>query len=168
MADFETAYSLTIRSEGGYVLTNDPRDTGKQTYAGISRKFNPQWIGWHSIDRGDTPDTNSVREFYRKAFWNRVNGDSITTQDVANNIYDFAVNAGVKTAIKLAQIVVGVQPDGVIGPKSMAALNSIDGQVFKMAYALAKIARYRDIVQKNKSQRAFLLGWINRSLDGVA
>jgi hypothetical protein len=36
-----------------------------------------------------------------------------------------------------------------------------------MAYALAKIARYRDIVRKDKTQIKFLLGWINRTLEGV-
>jgi hypothetical protein len=36
-----------------------------------------------------------------------------------------------------------------------------------MSYALAKIARYRDIVQRDKTQIKFLLGWINRTLAGV-
>jgi hypothetical protein len=37
-----------------------------------------------------------------------------------------------------------------------------------LAYTLAKIARYRDIVTKNREQGKFLLGWINRSLGGLA
>jgi len=31
-------------------------------------------------------------------------------------------------------------------------------------YALAKIARYRDIVTRDRSQMKFLLGWLNRTL----
>jgi hypothetical protein len=36
-----------------------------------------------------------------------------------------------------------------------------------MAFTLAKIARYRDIVRKDKTQLKFLVGWINRALEAV-
>ena len=85
---------------------------------------------------------------------------------IAQTIFDFHVNAG-GVAIKLAQLVVGSTPDGVMGSKTVAALNTIDPGKFVMSYALAKIARYRDIVQRDKTQIKFLLGWINRTLAGV-
>ena len=71
-------------------------------------------------------------------------------------------------AIKLAQLVVGATPDGGIGPKTVEKLNQVaDGQRFKEAYALAKIARYAEICNKNREQSKFLLGWINRTLRGL-
>ena len=85
-------------------------------------------------------------------------------QDIAESLFSFAVNAGQGTAIKLAQIVVGVTPDGAIGPKTLMAINGIDTDYFRAAFALAKITRYRDIVQRDRSQIKFLLGWINRTL----
>ena len=36
-----------------------------------------------------------------------------------------------------------------------------------LAYALAKITRYRDIVQRDRTQGKFLLGWLNRTLNGL-
>ena len=78
------------------------------------------------------------------------------------------MNAGVATAVKLAQIVVGTTPDGKFGPKTAAAVNAADPDLFMARYALAKIARYAAIVSKDSSQRAFLLGWINRALRGAA
>jgi lysozyme family protein len=67
-------------------------------------------------------------------------------------------------AVKLAQLVVGATPDGSVGQRTLQALNAYDPEKFVMAYALAKIARYRDIVTRDKTQAAFLLGWINRTL----
>ena len=68
---------------------------------------------------------------------------------------------------KLAQVVAGVTPDGSVGPKTIEALSSIGPGAFRPAFALAKIARYRDIVMRNRSQGAFLLGWINRTLEAL-
>lgn len=168
MADFLPAYEEMIKNEGGYKLTNVKGDRGGQTYAGIARKRWPDWAGWMDIDHGEIPDTQRVRDFYRVNFWDRVRGDDIERQAVAQNLFDFAVNAGPVTAIKLAQLVVDVTADGALGPKTLAALNAFDEPLFVAAYALAKIARYRDIVAKDRTQAKFLLGWINRTLKEAA
>lgn len=167
MADFLPAFEAMIRNEGGYVLHDVPGDRGGMTYAGIARNMNPQWPGWALIDRGSEVPAQLVREFYKANYWNPIQGDQITSQVIAQTIFDFHVNAGA-VARKLAQLVVGATPDGAIGPKTVAALNAYDPDRFVMAYALAKIARYRDIVSRDRSQLKFLLGWINRTLQGVA
>lgn len=168
MAEFLPAYEKMIVAEGGYKLTDIANDKGGQTYAGISRKFHPDWQGWKAVDLGLIPASDLVRGFYREKFWEVVRGDSIIRQDIADSLFSFAVNAGTKTAIKLAQIVVGVTPDGAIGPKTLMAINGIDTDYFRAAFALAKITRYRDIVQRDRTQCRFLLGWINRTLKDAA
>ncbi len=91
---------------------------------------------------------------------------------MASSVFNFVVNTSAPgrpaVAVKLAQLVVGVTPDGSVGPRTLAALNAHDPEKFVLAYALAKVARYRDIVTRDRSQREFLLGWINRALAGVA
>ena len=168
MADFIQAYERTTLNEGGYVLTNHAGDRGGQTYAGIARKYHPDWSGWAAIDRGETPATSLVRDFYRESFWEPVKGDQINDQRTAETIYDFGVNANHKVAIKLAQIVLGVAPDGVIGPVTLQALNTMDAELFKARYALAKLARYLEIVKRDPSQRQWLVGWCNRLLKEAA
>lgn len=156
-----------IRNEGGYVLHNVAGDRGGVTYAGIARNMQPNWEGWQLIDRGEQVPAHMVRDFYRREFWAPISGDEIVHQAVAQAIFDFHVNAGAP-ARKLAQLVVGTTPDGAIGPKTVAALNAYDAEKFVLAYALAKIARYRDIVTRDRGQGKFLLGWINRTLQGLA
>ncbi len=164
MADFAPAFEEMIVNEGGYKLTNIAGDRGGQTYAGIARTMNPQWPGWAAVDRGEVPPSELVRAFYRANFWDAVAGDAIADQSVAANLFDFGVNAGPRVAVKLAQLVVGATPDGVPGPKTVAALNAASPDLFIARYALAKLGRYRDIVTRDRSQIKFLLGWINRTL----
>lgn len=165
MADFAPAFERVLLAEGGYQLTNNTNDRGQQTYAGISRRSNPTWTGWAYIDQGQTPPSALVRERYRAAYWDPLRLDALTSQAVAESIYGCAVNSGVKVAAKLAQVAIGTTPDGDVGPKTIAALNGMsDPSLFLARFTVAKIARYRDIVTKDKTQRQWLLGWINRAL----
>ena len=163
MADFLPAFEVMIKNEGGYVLHDVPGDRGGMTYAGIARNMNPQWPGWPLIDAKQDVPAQMVRDFYKANFWDNIRGDELQHQAIAQTIFDFHVNTG-RPARVLAQLVVGATPDGSFGPRTVAALNAYDPEKFVMAYALAKIARYRDIVTRDRTQIKFLLGWINRTL----
>lgn len=164
---FEKAFSATMAREGGYVLHTVEGYTGGMTYAGIARNKNPDWPGWKHVDRGDVPPTEMVRKFYYTGYWVPIRGDELR-YDIAASIFDFAVNSSAPgrpvTAVKLAQQVAGVEPDGVIGPKSVAALNAIPAEIFEAQFFVQKMRRYAEIVAKNRTQSKFLFGWLNRSL----
>lgn len=171
MAEFNPAFEKMIRNEGGYKLHHVSGDKGGQTFAGIARNYHPGWSGWRLIDADDldNPDlTARVRDFYKENYWDRVKGDDIAKQKTAETLFDFAVNAGYRTAVKLAQLVVDATPDGILGPKTLAKLNQAAEDDFALRYALAKIARYAEIVNRDRSQNKFLLGWLNRTLKEVA
>lgn len=178
MADFNKAYAKTMAHEGGYV--NDPDDRGGETYKGIARKFNSKWEGWQIIDqhktKGNFPGNleqddalqTMIRHFYEVGYWDPLRADQIDSQAIAETLFDFAVNAGVRTASRLAQTVVEVTVDGVIGPQSLAAINRSDEKNFLTAFALAKIARYVHLVETRPVNRKFFYGWVRRALGGVA
>lgn len=167
MADYAQAFEIMIRNEGGYVLHNVPGDRGGMTYAGIARNMQPRWPGWALIDAGQDVPAQLVRDFYKRDFWDPIRGDDLQHQTIAQAIFDFHVNTG-RPARTLAQVVMGLTPDGQFGSVTVQTLNAADPDKFVLAYALAKIARYRDIVTKNRVQQKFLLGWINRTLAGVS
>lgn len=171
MADFAPSFEKMIKNEGGFVLHNVTGDRGGLTYAGIARNFHPNWSGWRILDNGDTDNpqlTQMVSDFYKENFWDRVKGDGINNQEIAESIFDFSVNAGTSTASKLAQLVVDAIPDGKIGSKTLEKLNAMDSELFTLKYALAKIARYAEICKRNDSQKKFLLGWVNRTLGALS
>jgi len=170
MADFNAAFEKMIADEGGYVLHNVAGDTGGMTYAGIARNKNPNWPGWNLIDHEALNNpllTGMVRNFYKVEFWDRIRGDEIANQVVAESVFNFGVNTGMGVAVKLAQLIVGATPDGAVGEKTVEKFSNVEPEAFKKAYALAKITRYADICNKNRSQSKFLLGWLNRTLKGL-
>jgi lysozyme family protein len=174
MADFTQAFQLMIAHEGGYV--NDPDDPGGETYKGVARKIFSKWDGWTKVDilkrqpgfpanlDKDTELQGAVSDFYRVNFWDKINGDQITNQDVANSIFDFGVNAGVTTSASLAQMVIGVNSDGVIGPQSISGINNYDPNHFLASFTVAKIARYVNIVKKRPTSQKYFFGWVIRAL----
>jgi len=173
MADFDQAFSKMIKNEGGYKLHQVKGDRGGITYAGISKKFHPDWQGWAKIGRKeyDAELTGMVRVFYLTRFWNQIQGSSIENQIIAENIFDFAVNAGWRVAAKIVQVIVGTAPDGIIGEITLGKINEIGNSENKMAvplfiahYALAKMARYAEICTRRERSRKFLLGWTKRTL----
>ena len=177
MANFDKAFELTMKAEGGYI--NDPDDPGGETYKGIARTKNPKWPGWVDLDimktRPNFPDNlennldlqKKVKSLYEVAYWDKIQGDRIVDQDIAESIFDFAVNSGPRTSAKLAQIVIQTEPDGVIGPITLEKLNTDDKRAFLALFTLAKIGRYVNLCDQRRENRKYFFGWIKRTLEGI-
>lgn len=124
MAKFIDAYKKVLNNEGIY--SNDPDDAGGETYKGISRKANPNWNGWISIDaikkahpttfKGilkKTPELEKkVQELYKDKYWDCFELDDVPNQLVAEQMFDTAVNQGQTAAIKFAQRVLDLRETG--------------------------------------------------------
>lgn len=181
MANYKEAVKKVMRSEGGYV--NDRDDPGGETYIGVTRVNHSNWEGWTTIDiirgessghrdfkqnlKGCTELTEMVEKFYKTYYWDTIKGDYIENQDVADCIFDFGVNGGVRTSSKIAQTVVGSRADGVIGRNTLAAISAIEPEKFVMSFTLLRIARYAAICRRRPTSKKYLLGWINRALEAV-
>jgi len=182
MADFDPCFEKVIKIEGGYKLTNISGDRGGMTYAGISRVKNPQWLGWAKIDSNwfDSELMEMVKAFYREEFWDKIQGDNIKFQSIAYNLYEYGVNTGIRTAIKMCQRILKVDADGVFGDETLNTLHSFvadkkDEKIFVLTLSLMKIFRYKTIVMNDQrrdhdllvSDQKFLCGWINRVESGL-
>ena len=162
MADFDAAVTKTLINEGGARITDDPNDRGGLTKYGISQRSYP------NEDIRNLTEQRA-KEIYKRDYWDKVNGDNIQSQQVAENIFDTAVNMGPKTANRLAQMALEIEPvDGISGPQTVGALNAKDPESFIAEYTIAKIARYAAICNRNRTQTKYLLGWVNRALGGIA
>lgn len=135
MADFKIAKARTAIFEGGYA--NDPADAGGETYKGVSRKANPNWKGWKIVDsyKGaavfpkaldfDVPLQEAVDELYKAEYWDKVWGDKIKNQKVANDMFDTTVNMGVATSIKLSERQFKLKETGKMSNELLTKLNSV-------------------------------------------
>ena len=174
MANFENSLNKTLIHEGGYVFDKD--DPGGETYKGIARTVNGSWAGWHTIDTlkklpnfpqnldSDKTLQENIKTFYKANYWDIIKGNDMQNQAVADSIFDFAVNAGVKTSATMVQTIIGASPDGNIGPASLAILNKFDVGYFLALFKIAKIERYMAIIKKRPMSKKYLYGWILRTL----
>ena len=139
MANFKIAFRKTCKWEGEYA--NDPDDAGGETYKGISRKHHPTWNGWKIIDKlkqehprgfktklkGNSELQAMVDDFYKRNYWNHLHLDNLANQELANQVFDTAVNCGIKPAVKIIQKVLGIPADGKLGPVTIEAMKKIKG-----------------------------------------
>ena len=137
-------------SEGGYV--NDPDDLGGETRYGISKRAFPNEDIKHLSKERAT-------ELYRQ-LWEKKGYDKLENKAVAAQMFDMGINAGDSRAIKMAQRLLGVKADGVMGPVTLAALNDA-GDEFVDAYKGARADYYRRI-SKYRNNKKYLNGWLKR------
>jgi len=166
---FEKALNKVLSLEGGLVLHKNPTEQ-TQTYAGIYRKAHPEWQGWRYIDKGQTPPFELIRDFYYENFYKPF--ESIQNETIRDLLFEFAVNASVKTAIKLLQKIINTTPDGILGQKTLQKLDEYltekSEEEFIKDFTLARIAFYTNLANKNPKQYGlYLRGWINRSLKAI-
>jgi len=89
--------------------------------------------------------------------------DYINDNIKANEMFIFGVNAGHHNAIKAAQKLVGVSVDGVIGEKTIKAINDYDMLAFDLGYDRLELAYYQSLIEKNPSLVINERGWIRRA-----
>ena len=173
MADFGKHVEPLIAKEGGYLLHEVKGDRGGKTYAGIAINYNRDWPGWKLIRErgyrvGDTitdPDiVELVHELYRRKYWAPLRLDEIESEEIAEILLSSSVLSGPRTCSKLSQLVVGVTVDGKVGPVTVGKINEEDPEKFTALFTIARIARFCDIVMRNRKQSKFLLGWTMRCL----
>jgi lysozyme family protein len=166
MADFSVFLPILLRFEGGYV--NDPTDPGGETNKGVTMKTFQQC----SQDLlGLDPTSDNLKALtdaqagviYKALYWDKVQGDAYTLQDLANIVCDFYVNAG-GHATKLLQHVLNgmganIAEDGSIGPGTMQALAGFDQVQVYRQYKQGRINYYQALGQKFPQ---FVKGWLNR------
>ena len=115
----------------------------------------------------DMPFSQAVpmaKKTYKSYFWNRFLGDQIESDVIAAMILSFNVNTPPGVAVKhLQSNVLGMHDDGVLGPNTLAELNSKDPKMVERLYRAEWIGYYKHLVDVNPAESRFLDGWINRA-----
>lgn len=169
MAKIDSIAKFILSFEGGFV--NDPVDRGGATNKGVTiatwRMQGYDKDGDGDIDVDDLKlisDTDAI-EVMRRCFWKRWRADEINDQNLANILVDWIWCSGTPS-ITITQAMLGLTSDGIVGKKTLAALNRQDPQVFFNRLKARRKQFYERIVEKRPSQVRFLKGWLRR-LDAI-
>lgn len=166
MAKIDILSPFILSFEGGFV--NDPDDAGGATNKGVTiatwKKQGYDKDGDGDIDVDDLrkiSDADAVNVILRPHYWNRWKADQIKSQSLANILVDWVWGSGVH-GIKIPQRMLGVTQDGVVGPKTLAALNSKDPKAFFEEVRKEREAFFERICVARPTNRKFLKGWLRR------
>ncbi len=187
MADFAKAINIILAHEGGY--QNNKYDKGNYVcaitgswvqggYPYHCHQSQPLLIGTKfgiaapvlakalnrvpSVLEMKNLTRASAQAVYKSQFWDRIKGDFISNQEVANIFFDGAVNHGVSRGTKMMQEALKVNQDGIVGAQTLNAINTVDPAFIYNDYKRIRWNFYHEIVQNRPDQNVFLKGWLKR------
>ena len=199
MADFEPAFDFVMNHEDPQRSGKVTEDAGGRTRFGIAQKFHPE-LKPEFFSAPVDEALKQAEEILRRDYWEPMRLSEVHNQNVANKIFDMAVNMGVHQAGVYAQraanglitaqvalpsadgsakdIGVGRNPyadlrplvpmfrleeDGVLGEKSLAAINSFDPIAYYQLLCDLSRQHYIHVASITPAQSANLQGWLKRA-----
>ena len=169
MSTFDKAFEYTVLNEGGY--GNDPDDSGGPTNYGISQAF----LDAHLHDpiccvKAKDLTREGAKAIYQKYFWKLIHLDKLTDPTLAIKVFDFGVNAGANTGILLLQRAFNdiypskeIKEDGLMGPKTIDAVNTGDAAKILNAFINQAIRYYKKVTVTYPIKAKYLNGWMKRA-----
>jgi len=167
---FHKISAVVFKNEGGYV--NDPNDSGGATNKGIS------WKTWRKFAKEDLdlePTLDNLKKIsneqaeiiYKKRYWDAGGFDKIQNPKLALMSYDWTITSG-GAGKKIQKLLneefnQNLSLDGVIGPKTIQAMNSVgDSSILTSRITDIRKEYYRELAVNETKNVKFLTGWLNR------
>ncbi len=195
VTDFDRAVEVVLQHEGG--LVDDPDDPGGITNHGISLRFlrrvrpgarlgeasrlgeafGGARAGGARVGPEDVRNLtrSEAIELYRRHFWHRYGYASLWDQRVATKVFDLSVNMGPRGAHVCLQRALRaaeepVVEDGVLGPKTLAAVHRAQSDVLLAALRSEAAGWYRNLAspkhgyaKASRRRPKYITGWLKRA-----
>ena len=174
---FYTLMSLEFNNPKN-ALHKNPNEKGL-TFMGIYETAHPNWQGWGQVRAainayGDLEKASvalynddalieKVKIFYKKEFWDKMRLDEVDSELKSCELFVFGANVDTVPAVRVLQRLLGVVVDGIMGQKTLKALNDYNEQSFDVDFDRAEIAYYRNLVKAKPEYHIYERGWINRA-----
>jgi lysozyme family protein len=170
MADFKAAFAFVLQHEDSTRSGKVTVDAGGRTRFGIAEKFHPDLPA--EFFTGPAEDALAEAEkIEKREYWDAMRLAEVENQNVANKLFDMGVNMGARQAAVYAQRAINalaavdahVAEDGLIGPKTLAAINAAGPIAYYQLLCQFSAAFYRHVAAVNPAQAVNLAGWLKRA-----
>ena len=152
MSVFDTIFERLTTHEGGYV--NHPNDPGGETMYGVTKRVANAHGYWG--DMRNLPKS-LAKQITEQSYYKAVKGDQLDRL-IAWQLTDAAYNHGNKQAVKFLQRAVGSSDDGLIGPRTLAAVAAMDKNDVVLLFNAERIEFYTGL----RGWISFGKGWARR------
>lgn len=158
-ANFRFCLDMLLHHEGG--LVDHPEDPGGVTNMGVTLGALHEWRR-----KPVTPEDvrnltrDEAAQIYLEKYWSPIWGHELPA-GIDYAVFDYAVNSGVRRAVKDLQRCLGVPADGFMGPVTLAAAREADAR--KVITALCR--RRLNLFQSLRHWATFGKGWSGRLFD---
>ena len=154
--NFASALKAVLAHEGGF--SDHPLDPGGMTNLGVTKRVWEEWRGRPvSVKEMLFLTPEIVAPMYKAKYWDRIRGDDLPA-GIDYIVFDAAVNSGTGRAIKWLQGAVGVETDGDLGPKTLAAVALQNPLMLAKAYGDRRLSFLHDL----PTWDTFGRGWARR------
>lgn len=163
-ADFRITYKKIRWEEGNYV--NDSLDLGKETYGGVTAKYNPDWYGWRYISNKNLKYNQYVAEAepwvldYYVTIWVREGFYRLSNQEVANYLFDTRVHLSRKQTIRLINRAYNLSLDENNEDWITLQLSRLDLTPLRAE----RIDHYKWLINKIPTQKKWWKNWQARAM----
>lgn len=164
MANAKKLIPFILKWEGGFV--NDPDDLGGATNKGITIGTFGEYRKRKGLPPPTVQDIKNLSdkdwyEIFKTMYWDRWKADGIKSQSVADILVDWVWASGVH-GIKRPQRILGVSPDGIVGNRTIAALNAADPKKLFDAIKADRAKFIDEICKARPKNEKYRRGWMNR------
>ena len=141
-------------------FSNNPHDPGGATMCGITQKEYNAWRRRRDLPAQPVERISEVegKQIYYDSYWMPESPQLPVGLDLC--YFDTSVNQGSGEATRILQRSLGVSSDGIIGPKTKAAIKAIPNVPFVIE---AFTARREEVYKETRGSKYFLTDWMRRA-----
>lgn len=161
---FDRAFAYVVSPDVEGEFSDDPEDRGNWTSGVIGQgelkgtKFGISAMSYPDLDIKNLT-IGQARELYERDYWRRARCHEMPPE-VGFAVFDSAINQGAGAAVRMLQDALDVTTDGVIGPKTLAAIQRSNPRRLLIDFTAERILRYVDTSTWKHHGR----GWTRRAV----
>jgi lysozyme family protein len=150
-------------------FANDPDDLGGATMCGVTLATFAEYCRRKGYPRPTIVRLKAIKykewlEILKTMFWDKWKADQISNESIALILVDWVWGSG-KYGITIPQKAIGVTADGIVGPKTIAAVNAKDPKQLFDLIRKERLAYIERICRSRPTNLKYKRGWLNRLND---
>ena len=150
-------------------FANDLDDLGGATMCGVTLATFTEYCRRKGYPRPTIVRLKAIKykewlEILKTMFWGKWKADQINNESIALILVDWVWGSG-KYGITIPQKTIGVTADGIVGPKTIAAVNAKDPKQLFDLIRKERLAYIERICRSRPTNLKYKRGWLNRLND---